>query len=49
MYKSNDLAILNNIQNDKQFPLKVKGTFYATVMRARMMYGSENWALNKRD
>src|SRR5215469_6558548 len=32
---------------DKKVPLKVKGKFYATVVRPSMTYASECWALRK--
>src|SRR5215469_9296172 len=32
---------------DKRVPLKVKGKFYATVVRPAMTYASECWALRK--
>lgn len=30
-------------------PLKINGKFHRIVARPAMMYGSEYWALNKRD
>src|SRR5215469_6390360 len=35
------------VKYDKRVPLKVKGKFYATVVRPAMTYASECWALRK--
>ncbi len=42
-------VLTENIENDRKMPVKLKDKIFKTIIRPAMTYGSECWAVKKKD